>query len=261
MAKKATSDKQQDTSKKAAKPAVKAAKKTAAETEVETVASVVPAKKEAPKMRKHGDVNVDVYAVSGEKSGTVSLPESVFAAKINPSLMAQAVRVYLTNQREGSASSKTRSEVDGSSKKIYKQKGTGRARHGTIRAPIFVKGGVALGPKPHDFRLDLPKKMKREAVASAFTSQLVHDSVRIITDAEKAELKTKVFASLFTSLQTTRKTLVLITKEERSIRRAIRNIKYIDVMDVQDAHTYAVLHHKHVVLTKQAIKALEEMYK
>ncbi len=258
-AKATTSNKTVKKQEKAVKPAAKVAapKKSAKAVDETVAASSVVAE---VKKRTHGDVKVDVYSAKGTADGSMTLPEAVFAAKVNKPLMAQAVRVYLANQREGSAATKTRSEVDGSSKKIYKQKGTGRARHGTIRAPIFVKGGVALGPKPRDYSLDLSKKMKKAALASAFTSQLLADSVRIVGDLKSLELKTKVFASLFKNLGTDRRTLMVLSKEEKDMTRAIRNIENIDVLEATYVHTYAVLRHKHVVLTKQAVKDLETMY-
>lgn len=242
---------------------VTASKKPVAKKTVKTEkkAATVPAKAEAVKERSHGDVKVDVYSAAGKADGTMTLPEVLFAAKVNKPLMAQAVRVYLANQREGSASTKTRGEVEGSTRKIYKQKGTGRARHGAIRAPIFVKGGIALGPRPRDYSLDLSKKMKKAAVASAFTSQLMANSVKVFGELTSLELKTKVFNSLFETVGINRKTLVLLSKQEKSVTKAMRNLSYIDVMTATDANTYQVLNHKHVVLTKEAVKELETLYK
>lgn len=229
-------------------------KKVVAKKPVEAVVATVPV------ARKHGDVNLAVFGADGKEAGSMSLPISVFAAKINKPLMAQAVRVYLANQREGSAATKTRSEVDGSTRKLYKQKGTGRARHGSLRAPIFVKGGVALGPKPRDYSLDLPKKMKKQAVASALTSKLVDNAITVVSEFGSLEPKTRVFAELFETLGLTRKALVLLSKEERSVVRGMRNLPYVCAINAVDAYTHAVLSHRHIVMTKKAVKELEALY-
>src|SRR5258708_4404168 len=141
---------------------------------------------------KKSAITVSVYDTAGKEVETMSLPEEIFGAKINKVLMAQAVRVYLANQRQGNASTKTRGEVAGSTRKIYKQKGTGRARHGGIRAPIFVKGGIAHGPKPQDHSLAMPKKMKRVALFSALTAKLADGQIKVISGLETLEPKTKV---------------------------------------------------------------------
>ena len=122
-------------------------------------------------------LNIDVFDIKGKNVGSISLPESIFKAKVNPQVVAQAVRVYLANQRQGTSSTKTRGEVQGSTRKIYRQKGTGRARHGSIRAPIFVHGGVAFGPKPRDFSLKIPSKIKQQALFSAFSSKFSADEI------------------------------------------------------------------------------------
>src|SRR6266404_5428662 len=122
--------------------------------------------------KAYATVSVAVVGIDGKVSGKVSLPGEMFGEKVNKALLAQAVRVYLANQRQGNASTKTRGEVDGSTAKIYRQKGTGRARHGSKRAPIFVKGGIVFGPKPRDFSLSLPQKMKRKALFSALSAKV-----------------------------------------------------------------------------------------
>ena len=129
---------------------------------------VAPAKKKevkaevsiVEKVSEKATVSVNVVGIDGKISGKIALPGEIFGEKVNKALLAQAVRVYLANQRQGNASTKTRGEVEGSTRKIYRQKGTGRARHGSVRAPIFVKGGIVFGPKPRDFSLDMPKKKK-----------------------------------------------------------------------------------------------------
>lgn len=223
----------------------------------ETVVADMPVKEEK-KVAKSKTLSTEIYDIKGTKTGTLTLPEQYFAANINKQLIAQAVRVYLANQREGSASAKTRGQVEGSSRKIFKQKGTGNARHGNIRAPIFVGGGKALGPVPHSFRLEMPKKMKTRAVASALTHQYNEGSIKIVENMHKLELKTKAFVQLLSKLDISGKTLVLLAKDELVIRRAIRNISHVDILPVSDVNTYAVMHHKHILFTKEAVAELSK---
>lgn len=204
------------------------------------------------KMAKETDISVPVVGVDGKKTGTVTLPQDLFAAKINKSLMAQAVRVYLANQRAETASTKTRGEVEGSTRKIYRQKGTGRARHGAIRAPIFVGGGITFGPKPRDYRLDMPKKMKRAALASALTSK--RRDV-IVVDGFSRIKKTRMMAKALAAVGVSGSTLLVTASGDH---RAARNIPSVDVMPVANLHAYAVLSHQNVVFMKEALAPLLE---
>src|SRR5579885_383385 len=155
------------------------------------------------KVAKQDGVNllIDVYGIDRKVSGKVSLPHVIFGEKVNKQLLAQAVRVYLANKRQGTVSTKTRGEVDGSTRKIYRQKGTGRARHGSVRAPIFVHGGVVHGPKPRDYSLNLPKKMRRKALFSALSAKLQDGQIKVVAGFEKLEPKTKAFISAITPFQ------------------------------------------------------------
>jgi large subunit ribosomal protein L4 len=171
--------------------------------------------------------------------------------------MAQAVRVYLANQRVGHASTKTRGEVEGSTRKIYKQKGTGKARHGAIRAPIFVGGGIVFGPRPRDYSLGLPQKMKRVALASALTQQLGNQNVIVVSGLSDVT-KTKVVAATLTAIGATRKTLLVTPKESAVVVRAGRNIEGVNILPVSDLNTYSVLMHGKVVFMKEAIGELKK---
>ena len=202
---------------------------------------------------------MDVYGLDGKPSGSVDLPKELFGTTINKTLLAQAVRVYLSNQREGSASTKTRGEVEGSTRKIYKQKGTGKARHGGIRAPIFVGGGISFGPKPHSMHMDFPKKMKRAAIASALTSQF-NDGNIIVVDVTGMEPKTKLMAGLLKSLGVNVRTLFLTGKNADHVIRATRNINSVDILPAGSINTYAVLAHKKVMVMKDALDILKETF-
>src|SRR5882724_11511103 len=153
-------------------------------------------KKEATDVVSKSDkktLALDVYGLDGKVAEKVTVPAAIFGEKVNKTLLAQAVRVYLANKRQGNASTKTRGEVDGSTRKIYRQKGTGKARHGSVRAPIFVHGGVVFGPKPRDFSLSLPKKMKRKALFSALSAKLQGKELIVVSSLETITPKTKNF--------------------------------------------------------------------
>ena len=197
-------------------------------------------------------LSVPVLGIDGKPAGKMTLPKELFAAKINKGLMAQAVRVYLANQRGGHASVKTRGEVEGSTRKIYRQKGTGRARHGGIRAPIFVGGGIAFGPKPRDYHLDFPKKMKRAALASALTMALGEGKVSVISGLGGI-VKTKIMAQTMQNIGPSGSTLLVIGKDARGVIRAARNIASVDITPETDLHAYTVLRHQRIVFMKEAL--------
>jgi large subunit ribosomal protein L4 len=243
------------------KVAAKAVPKTAPKkvTKKETLAAKVSVKRaegNTGTKRKVGDVTIDLYAPDGTVKGKLELPTEYFAAKINKVLMAQAVRIYLANQREGGASTKTRGEVEGSTRKIYKQKGTGRARHGGIRAPIFVGGGITFGPRPHSFTMSLPQKMRKLALASALTNQLHDNAVKVVDGVESLPSKTKAFALMFEQLSCNGKTLFFLSRQEQGIYRAVRNLATVDCVPVTNANTYETVTHRYIVFTKQAINEL-----
>lgn len=212
---------------------------------------------------KAGGLMVEAYSVSGKTTEKISLPKEIFGGKINKTLMAQAVRVYLANQRQGNASTKTRGEVDGSTRKIYRQKGTGRARHGGIRAPIFVGGGIAMGPKPHDFSMSMPKKMRKAALISALSSKFKDGEIKVLSGLDKIEPKTKIMAKLISTISENKKgkTLLITSGSQKdgleSLFRAARNIKNLDILSANLINTYEVLDNKQIFLMKQAIEVVE----
>lgn len=243
----------------------KAAKKAAPVKKAETAKAVKAAKPAAktaavvktPAKAASGSLTADVLGTDGKKSGTMHLPASLFGVRVNNQLLAQAIRVYRANQREGSAQVKTRGKVEGSTRKIYKQKGTGKARHGGIRAPIFVGGGIVFGPETRDYTLRMPDKMKRVAFASALTKQFKAGKIVIMDGLESIEPKTKVVAASFAQAGLTGRTLLLIAPEAHKVMRAARNLERVDVMPVAVANTYEVMTHAHVVFMKSAIEALK----
>jgi len=208
-----------------------------------------------------------VFGLTGKEKGKLSLPKEVFAVKINPVLMAQAVRVYLANQRKATAKAKTRGEVNGSGRKIWRQKGTGRARHGDRYAPIFVGGGVAHGPRGNqNYRLKLPKKMKRAALRSALTAKLKEKEIVLIDGLKKIDPKTKVAKEVLTKVlkdQLDQKKdclLVLPEKWEKTIR-AFRNLPFVDITPVDSLNCYSVLRHDYLIFSPEAIDKLPKLLK
>lgn len=254
--KKTTEEKVKKTAAKAAKPAVKKA----APKKVEAVEAEVKAAKPAAAKKS---VSLDVYGVDGKVSGKVSVPAEMFGDTVNKILLAQAVRVYLANQRQGNASTKTRGEVDGSSAKIYRQKGTGRARHGSKRAPIFVKGGVVFGPRPRDFGLTLPAKMKRKALFSALSAKVADKTLIIVEGFEALEAKTKKFVQALTKLGVTEKkqSLLFVTDSKaEKVKRAGRNIPGVDFAGATRLNAYEVLKSKRVVIMREALEEMEKTF-
>lgn len=214
-----------------------------------------PLEKQATGLLSCGVVDID-----GKKQGTVRLPKHLFAAPVVATLLAQAVRVYLANQRQGTASTKTRGEVEGSTRKIYRQKGTGRARHGSIRAPIFVGGGIVFGPKPRRYTLGLSKKLRRAALAGALTKQYQENNVIIVEGLGAKPLKTKTIAGMLSLLKVSSSALLVMPKEAELVVRAVRNIPGVEYMPASQLHAYAVLSHKKLVFMKESLSLLDKTF-
>jgi len=245
---------------------LKITRKTASKKSVKTVVRKA-ASLEKPAVKKSASLSVSVYNTAGKAISKLNLPKEVFGAKINDKLMAQAVRVYLANQRKGTASTKTRSEVHGTTKKAWRQKGTGRARHGSKKAPIFVHGGVAFGPRPHDFSLKLPQKMKKAALFSAFSLKNQDGQIMVVSGLEKLEPKTKLMAEFIKKMGKDDKkiNLLLITPDKgkngfENVFRAARNIPGLRVLKADLVNTYEVLNNKGVLLMKDSVDALENHF-
>lgn len=216
------------------------------------------------KTKKVEKNEIPVYDIKGSEVKSMKLPEGIFNAPANASLIAQAVRVYMSNQRGGNASTKTRGEVIGSTRKIYRQKGTGKARHGANKAPIFVGGGIAGGPKPKDHSLDLTKSMKKKALFGALTNKANAKEIVALTQEglEKVN-KTKEAYEFLKKLGFTGKrvTVVFPKMEKSSFVKSIRNIENVEMVDAMSLNTYVVLKTKHLVFLESAVEALEKHYK
>jgi large subunit ribosomal protein L4 len=214
---------------------------------------------------KETGLKQSVYDVKGKVAESINLPAEIFGVKINKTLMTQAVRVYLANQRRGTLSTKSRGEVKISTRKIYRQKGTGRARHGAKSAPIFVGGGIAFGPKPRDFSLKLNQNMRRAALFSALSSKLKDGEIKIVTGLEKLEPKTSKMAAVIENLELNGKNsqVLLIMPSGNTFANVIkagRNIEGVTVNSANLINTYEVLANKRILFMKSAIDSLKETF-
>ncbi len=219
-------------------------------------------RKIAQTKKKEVMLTIPVYDISGKIMENIPLPGKIFDAKINTLLMSQAVRVYRANQRMGTASTKTRGEVQGSTKKIYRQKGTGGARHGGKRAPIFVHGGIAHGPHPHDYSLKLPQKMKQAALFSALTSKFRDGQMLVVSGLGAIEPKTKVFASAIDKVnsQKQKKILLVLAEKQDKLIRAARNVDSLTYVGANQLNTYEVINNRILIFMKEAITTLEKTF-
>lgn len=208
--------------------------------------------------------SIPIYDLMGEIERHQSLPKEILASEINNKLLAQSVRVYLANQRQGTASTKTRGEVTGSTRKIYRQKGTGRARHGDIKAPIFVGGGVVGGPKPKDFSLKISKKQRRKALFGALSLKFKNKEIIGLSNKFlEIKPKTKNLVNFFkkTNLEEDKKLLIVPEKEANNLRLAARNIPGVKIMTVNSINCYQVLNHQKILIIDKAIESIKKHFK
>jgi len=203
---------------------------------------------------------LDILNVSGERVGEIELGESIFGIEVNQSVLHDTVKNYLANQRQGTQSAKTRSEVRGGGKKPFRQKGTGRARQGTIRAPHYVGGGVAFAPKPRDYSYKLPKKVKRLALKSALSSKVNNNEIIVVEELKMEAPKTKDMINILANVKAGRKTLIVLSEKDDVILKAAQNIPGVQTTFVGQINVYEILNHGTFLATKEAISKLEEVY-
>lgn len=197
-----------------------------------------------------------VLDIKGKEKGTCALPDSLFAVKANPTFLHEVITAFLANQRRGTADVKTRSEVSGTGKKPWKQKGTGRARQGSLRAVQFRHGGIAFGPTPHSYRQDLPAAKRRTALAMALSTKLAEGNLVVLDSLAFKEPKTKAFAAVMETLAAGRKPLVLDNFADENAALACRNMEGLTHIPTQDINAYVVLNSSKVILTKDAVEKL-----
>ena len=196
----------------------------------------------------------------GKTIGEIELSEAIFAAPVNVAAMHLVVRSYLAAQRQGTQSARTRTEVRGGGRKIYRQKGTGNARHHGNRAPQFTHGGVVFAPKPRDYVINVPKKVRRLAFKSAMTSKLNDGDIIVVDEIKLAEAKTKLMAATLNNLKATKKALVVLPEPDETIVRATANLAEASTTYVNTLNVYDILNAGKVVLTKAAVASVEEVY-
>ena len=200
-----------------------------------------------------------VLDIKGKEQGSINLPDSLFGVKANPTFLHEVITAFLANQRSGTADVKTRAEVSGTGKKPWKQKGTGRARQGSLRAPQFRHGGVAFGPTPHSYRQDLPVAKRRAAVAQSLSAKFAEGNIFVLDNLTFKEAKTKAFADMLEVLAAGRKPLVLADLDNTT-RLASRNIAGLTQLAPKDTNAYAVLNSSKVILTKEAVDTLAKTF-
>ncbi|MFR2512965.1 MAG: 50S ribosomal protein L4 [Lachnospira eligens] len=203
--------------------------------------------------------NVSVYNIEGKEVGSIELNDAVFGVEVNEHLVHMAVVNQLANNRQGTQSAKTRSEVSGGGRKPWRQKGTGHARQGSTRSPQWNDGGVVFAPKPRDYSFKMNKKEKRIALLSALSSKVADNKIVVLDAFNLDEVKTKKFAEVMSNLKVD-KALVVIEGENKNVVLSGRNIPTVKVSATNEINTYDVLKYETLVVTKAAVEKLEEVY-
>ena len=203
--------------------------------------------------------NVSVYNIEGKEVGSIELNDAVFGVEINEHLVHMAVVNQLANNRQGTQSAKTRSEVSGGGRKPWRQKGTGHARQGSTRAPQWTGGGIVFAPKPRDYSFKMNKKEKKLALLSALTSKVADNKIVVLDEFKLDEIKTKKFAEVMNNLKVS-KALVVLEGENKNVVLSGRNIPTVKVSATNEINTYDVLRYDTLVVTKAAVEKLQEVY-
>jgi len=196
----------------------------------------------------------------GKNLGNIELSDSVFGIDVNKEVMHEVVVNYLANQRQGTQSTKTRAEVRGGGRKPWRQKGTGRARQGSIRSPQWTGGGVVFAPKPRDYSYTVNKKVRRLALKSALSSKVLAENVIVLDSFKLNEIKTKEVANVLKNLGVVGKALIVLPENDQTVVRSARNIRGVDATFVGQINTYEVLNHTKCIILKDAVAKLEEVY-
>ena len=204
--------------------------------------------------------NVKVYNMAGQEVSTMELADSVFGAEINAAVLHAAVRAYLLNQRQGTQSTLTRTEVSGGGRKPWRQKGTGRARQGSTRAPQWTHGGIALGPKPRSYHTDMNKKTKRVALFSALSAKVAEGKLIIVDDIACTEYKTKTMVNMLKALGVDNRALVVLDAVNPYTIKSCANIERVETTLATTINVYEIMKADKMVITAAAVKKLEEVY-
>jgi large subunit ribosomal protein L4 len=203
---------------------------------------------------------VDVYDIKGKKVSDIELADSVFGIEPNENIVHAVLVNYLANQRQGTQSTKTRAEVRGGGKKPWRQKGTGRARQGSIRAPQWIKGGIALGPKPRSYKYTVNKKEKRLAIKSVLSSKVIEKELTVVDKLELKEIKTKSMVKALTALKVEGKTLIIVPEKNTNVVMSARNIEGVKTITANNINVFDLLKYNNLILSVDTVKKLEEVY-
>ena len=203
---------------------------------------------------------VDLYNVDGKKVGDIALKDEIFGIEPNEDVVHIAVVNFLANQRQGTQSTKTRSEVSGGGAKPWKQKGTGRARQGSIRATQWIKGGIALGPKPRSYRYTINRKERQLAIKSVFSSKVLENNLIVLDNFNFTEIKTKNMLKVLDNLKVEGKALIVLPENDLNVQKSAKNIPGKKVCLVNTINVYDLVKYTKVIITKPAIEKIEEVY-
>ena len=204
--------------------------------------------------------NVNVYNIEGKEVGTIELNDAIFGVEVNEHLMHMAVVQQLANKRQGTQKAKTRSEVSGGGRKPWRQKGTGHARQGSTRSPQWTGGGVVFAPTPRDYSFKLNKKEKRAALKSVLTDKVQTNNFIVVDELKLDEIKTKKFLAVLSNLNVTKKALVVLNDNDKNVMLSARNIPTVKTSLTNTINVYDILNANTVVVTKDAVKTIEEVY-
>ncbi len=203
---------------------------------------------------------VDVYDLKGKKVSDIELADKVFGIEPNENIVHSVLVNYLANQRQGTQSTKTRAEVSGGGKKPWRQKGTGRARQGSTRSPQWIKGGIALGPKPRSYRYTVNKKERRLAIKSILSSKVLEKELTVVDKLEVKEIKTKVMAQALKDLKVEGKTLIVLPENNQNVYMSARNIEGVKAITANNINVFDLLKYTNLILSVDTVKKLEEVY-
>ncbi len=204
-------------------------------------------------------LTLDLFNKEAQKIGDIELNENIFGVEINVNAMHQVVVAQLANKRQGTQSAKTRAEVRGGGIKPWRQKGTGRARQGSIRAPQWIHGGIVFAPKPRDYRMSVPKSMRRVAFKSALSAKVAENEMIVIDSLEFDSPKTKAMLAILSAFGT-KKTLIVVEKSNENVYKSARNIPGVQVSPVNNLNVYDILKYENFIVTKDAVSKIEEVY-
>ena len=203
---------------------------------------------------------IDVYDMKGKKVSDVELAENVFGIEPNENIVHAVLLNYLANQRQGTQSTKTRAEVRGGGRKPWRQKGTGRARQGSIRAPQWIKGGIALGPKPRSYKYTVNKKERRLAIRSILSSKVLEKELTVLDKLEVKEIKTKTVVKMLADLKVEGKTLIVLPEKNENVYMSARNVEGVKKILLNNINVFDLLKYTNLVLPLETVKKLEEVY-